>query len=332
MAGDERVLERRLEDPSADLWSEWLLHRRHGDDAAYGAFVQSAIDAYADRVLDAAHLEAGMTLADIGAGDGLVAFRAIDRIGPSLRVILADISPTLLRHAEALAVQRVVRDQCTFIECAADQLHAIADATVDVIATRAVLAYVADKTACLREFYRVLKPGGRITVAEPVFQDEAFYVRALRTRIEAQGFDVADRFPPLLHRWKAAQFPDTADGIASSPLVNYSERDLLDIVQAAGYTDLRLQLHIDVMSSPITSWEVFLGVSPHPWAPPLRTILAERFTPDERQYFEAMVRPGVESGGNIVTTRVAYLQGRKPPTRDLPQRPHVQQRTPSSAD
>jgi ubiquinone/menaquinone biosynthesis C-methylase UbiE len=303
-----------------------LLHRRHADDAAYGAFVQTAIEGYADRVLDAAHLEAGMTLADIGSGDGLVAFRAIDRIGPSLHVILADVSPPMLKHAEALAVQRAVRDQCTFIECAADQLHAIAGASVDVVATRAVLAYVADKNACLREFYRILKPGGRITVAEPVFQDEAFYVRALRARIEAQGFDAADRFPSLLHRWKAAQFPDTADGIASSPLVNYSERDLLDFVQAAGYTETHLQLHIDVTHSPITSWDVFVGVSPHPWAPPLRVILAELFTTDERQYFEAMLRPGVESGNNIITTRVAYLQGRKPPTCNLPRRLYAEQR------
>lgn len=45
--------------------------------------VRAEVERYADRVLDAAWLAPGMTLADVDAGEGLVAFRAIDRIGPS---------------------------------------------------------------------------------------------------------------------------------------------------------------------------------------------------------------------------------------------------------
>ena len=39
---------------------------------------------------------------------------------------------------------------------------------VDVVTTRSVLIYVKDKAASLREFYRVLKPGGRLSVFEPI--------------------------------------------------------------------------------------------------------------------------------------------------------------------
>jgi hypothetical protein len=45
-----------------------------------------------DRVLDRACLRPELTLADIGSGDGLVAFGAIARMGPSQRVILTDVS------------------------------------------------------------------------------------------------------------------------------------------------------------------------------------------------------------------------------------------------
>jgi arsenite methyltransferase len=246
-------------DSRSDLWSEWLLHRRHADDAAYAQVVRAAVTGYADRVLDHAKLSNGMTLVDIGAGEGLIAFRAIERIGPSLRVILTDVSAPMLRHAEFLAVQRHVRDQCTFHECSAEKLVHLADSSVDIVVTRAVLAYVHDKPAALGEFFRALKPGGRISICEPVFQDEAFYARALRTRVDDHNSKPADRFLTLLHRWRAAQFPDTAEGCARSPISNYSERDLLNFVRGCGFVEIHLELHIDVMPSPVSSWEVFLG-------------------------------------------------------------------------
>jgi arsenite methyltransferase len=298
----------------ADVWSEWLLHRRHAGDSDYGRLVQTVVRGYADRVLDGAQLAAGMTLVDVGAGEGLLAFRAIERIGPSLRVILTDVSAPMLNHAESAAVQGNVHTQCRFLECTAENLSAIADASVDVVATRAALAYVADKKSALGEFWRVLKPGGRISIAEPILQDEAFYARALKRRIDDQASPSADRFLILLHRWKAAQFPDTEEECAKSPIANFSERDLLNMVRNAGFTEIHLQLHIDVMPSLVTSWDVFLGTSPHPWAPPLRQIFAEQFTVEERDLFEQMVRPTVESGKSITTERSAYVQAQRPLT------------------
>lgn len=300
-------------DLAPDVWSDWLLHRRQGDDPAYAKLVRAAVERYADRVLDGAQLDAGMTLLDIGAGEGMVAFRAIERSGRSLRVILTDISAPMLRYAESEALRRDVRPQCTFLECTAENLAGIADASVDVVTTRAVLAYVADKKAALAECFRVLKPGGRLSIAEPLLQDDAFYARALRRRVEDQSLPV-ERFLTLLHRWKAAQFPDTEAACAQSPIANYSERDLLNLVGEAGFAEIHLQLHIDVVASLITTWDVFIGSSPHPWAPSLKQIFDERFSPEERSFFEQMVRPTVESGKNVTTERVVYVQAQRPLT------------------
>ncbi len=66
----------------------------------------------------------------------------------------------------------------------------------------------------------------RLSIAEPILQDEAFYATALRRRVEDKSHPV-DRFLTLLHRWKAAQLPDTEEACAQSPIANYSERDLL---------------------------------------------------------------------------------------------------------
>src|SRR6185437_9945196 len=108
-----------------------------------------------------------------------------ERVGTSLRVWLTDISEPILRHAEAQSVERGVRSQCTFVRCPADHLDGIPDSSVDVIVTRSVLAYVFEKTAALREFHRILKPGGRISLAEPVYQDDALAASALRAAIES---------------------------------------------------------------------------------------------------------------------------------------------------
>jgi ubiquinone/menaquinone biosynthesis C-methylase UbiE len=98
------------------------MHRRHADDGDYGQRVQADVASYADRVLDGVALKQGMTLVDLGAGDGLVGFRAIDRIGESLKVIMVDISVPLLKFAEQSANSRGVRQQCTFLVSSAEHL------------------------------------------------------------------------------------------------------------------------------------------------------------------------------------------------------------------
>ncbi len=298
--------------PGEDSWSQWLLHRRHGGDARFQHVMRAAVDRYVERVLDGARLSAGQTLVDVGTGEGVVALRAIERVGSTLRVLLTDVSEPLLRHAEAQAAERGVRGQCTFLRCPADRLEGITDGSVDAVVTRSVLAYVADKTAALREFHRILKPGGRISLAEPVFMDEALAASAIRTVIESKPPEGVCPFMMLLHRWKAAQYPDTEEKILSSPIANYSERDLIQFAKLAGFPEVHLELHIDTFPSPVRSWDVFINSSPHPLAPPLAAIMAEHFTAEERQLFERSMRPIVEDPKGISTDRMLYLNASKP--------------------
>jgi methylase of polypeptide subunit release factors len=57
-----------------------------------------------DTVLDRARLRPGETLLDVGTGDGLIAFGALERLGPSGRVIFSDISQDLLDHCRKAAL------------------------------------------------------------------------------------------------------------------------------------------------------------------------------------------------------------------------------------
>ncbi|MGG1947571.1 class I SAM-dependent methyltransferase [Trinickia sp. NRRL B-1857] len=295
----------------SDIWSEWVLRRRHGDDTGYRQAVHADVTRYADRVLDGARLRDGMTLADIGTGDGLVGMRAIERFGPSLRVLMTDISAPLLRHAAHRATERGVEGQCTFVEGPADKLSGIGDAAVDAVAMRAVLAYVEDKSTAMREFYRILKPGGRLSMAEPVLRDEAFEVCALKRMVDARPPGAGDAFFPLLLRWRSAQFPDTEEKASALPITNYGERDLVRFAIDAGFIDIHLELHIDVVPADPIAWDVFVESSPHPLAPSLKAVLDEQFTKDERAFFEARLRPLVESGKQFGAQRIAWLTATK---------------------
>lgn len=298
--------------PASDVWSRWLLHGRDAGNPQLRQSVRVLVDRYMDRLLEGARLAPGETLADIGSGEGLLAFRAIERVGPTLRVWLTDVSEPMLRYAETRAIERGLRGQCTFLHCSADHLQGMADESIDVVATRAVLAYVADKPAALGEFLRVLKPGGRISLAEPVMQDEAFAARAMKAFIESTPAAEVLPLTRLLHRWKAAQYPDVDEKIRSNPLTNYSERDLVRFAQSAGFVDIHLELHIDVIPAVVRTWEGFIDSSPHPLAPPLRAIMAEQFTPEERQLLERGMRPVIEDPKSVITDRMIYLTARKP--------------------
>jgi arsenite methyltransferase len=156
------------EQRGSDVWCDWILRRRSGGDAGLAKLQAAQLAPVRERVLDGAELRAGETLLDVGCGDGLIAFGAVDRVGADGRVIFSDISQPLLDEARAAAAQAGLLDRCDFVRASADDLGAIADASVDVVTTRSVLIYVRDKRRCFEEFFRVLRPGGRVSLFEPI--------------------------------------------------------------------------------------------------------------------------------------------------------------------
>jgi arsenite methyltransferase len=114
------------------------------------------------KMLKNAAIENGETLLDVGAEDGLVAFGALELVGEDGRVVFSDISRDLRAHSRNLAERSDVLERYDFSLAPADDLSALQDASVDVVTTRSVLIYVDDKRRAFEEFFRVLKPGGRL--------------------------------------------------------------------------------------------------------------------------------------------------------------------------
>jgi arsenite methyltransferase len=208
-----------------------------------------------ERVLDRAELAEGETLLDVGCGDGLIAFGAVER-GAGL-VIFGDISQDLLDESRRIAEELDVLDRCRFLLAPADDLHEVADESVDVVTTRSVLIYVDDKESAFREFHRVLRPGGRVSLFEPINRLNRFLdaydvagVRELDDRVKAVFREL---MPP-----------------ETDPMLNFDDRDLVDLAERAGFERVHLILDVETSSPEPAPWDAVVDMPPNPRVPSLR--------------------------------------------------------------
>ena len=94
-----------------DIWSQWLLHRRFGGDSQQMQAVLDYLYPVRDKVLNHARLDDGDILLDVGCGDGLIAFGALESTKTG-KVIFNDISQELLDHTQSLAQDLIVVSFC----------------------------------------------------------------------------------------------------------------------------------------------------------------------------------------------------------------------------
>jgi arsenite methyltransferase len=284
-----------------DRWHRWLLDVRFGgDQAARQRDLVELLYPVRDAVLDKARLRQEDTLLDVGAGDGLIAFGALDRLGPSGHVIFSDISADLLEHCGRAAAAEGLADRCSFVLAGADALAGVADCSVDVVTTRSVLIYVKDKAAALREFYRVLRPGGRVSSFEPIS-----VLIATRDPDLFSGYDVG---PVAAIAAKVRGVYESIQPPGEDPMTDFDDRDLVRHAESAGFGDIRLELQVTVKATkPPVPWERFLRMSGNPLVPPLGEAMDQVLCPQEVAEFTEHLRPLVESGTGRERMAVAYL-------------------------
>ncbi len=131
-----------------------------------------------------AELVPGETVVDLGAGAGMDSFLAANRVGPTGHVYGFDLTHEMVSRAQSLAAAAGIGT--VHFEQADIEHLPLADASVDVAISNCVINLTPDKRAVYREIFRVLRPGGRMSVADIVLRGTPEAVAAFRTSTPAE--------------------------------------------------------------------------------------------------------------------------------------------------
>lgn len=115
-------------------------------------------------------LRAGQTVLDLGSGAGLDSILAARRVGPTGKVIGVDFAGEMVEKAKRNA-EAVGATNAEFRQGEADALP-LNDGSVDVVISNGVFNLCLDKPRVLAEAFRVLRPGGRIQMADILLEDD----------------------------------------------------------------------------------------------------------------------------------------------------------------
>jgi arsenite methyltransferase len=113
-------------------------------------------------------LEPGERVLDFGCGAGTDSLVAALMVGREGAVTGLDMTPEMLAKARASAAELGL-DNVTFVEGEAEVLP-FPDGSFDVVISNGVIDLIPDKDAVFAEVHRVLRPGGRIQIADVTIQ------------------------------------------------------------------------------------------------------------------------------------------------------------------
>jgi arsenite methyltransferase len=157
-----------------------------------------------------------------------------------------------------------------------------------------VLIYEPDKASAFAEFYRVLRPGGRLSLFEPINRFSNLF----------DGYDLG---PVAELAAKVRAIYETIQPADSDPMRNVDERDLVSFAERAGFGEVHLEFTLDIRASPPLPWPAVLNGAANPRVPTLAEAMHQALTAQETDRMSAYLQPLVEQGHGTRRLAVSYL-------------------------
>ncbi len=139
-------------------------------------------------------LDVGMTVLEVGPGDGYLTLAALDRVTPSGRLICLDVQHGMLRKLRGALGARTPS-----LVCASGSQLPFRSRTFDVVFLAHVLGEIPDRTGALTECARVLRPTGKLGITEGVPDPDFIRQPRLVSMTSDAGFHPGERFGRAFH-------------------------------------------------------------------------------------------------------------------------------------
>lgn len=150
----------------------------------------------------------GDAVLDVGSGSGTDLLLAAMLAGPAGRAIGLDMTRAMRDKCMENAKDAGL-DNVELVEGNAEQLP-LPDASVDVVTSNGVINLIPDKTSAVAEIFRVLRPGGRVQIADIVVRDIPSDDCRSKPQLWAECIVGATTESDYLGKFRAAGFDDVA--------------------------------------------------------------------------------------------------------------------------
>lgn len=144
-----------------------------------------------DKVIRRSGIQPGMTVLDLGCGNGAFTVPVARAVGERGKVIAVDMQRAMLWQLERKLAKARNRDiKNVEVKRASAYELPLGDGTVDLVLMVASLPEMAERERALREVKRVLKPGGILAVSEMIVDTDFPWRSTTIELCEGQGFVV----------------------------------------------------------------------------------------------------------------------------------------------